>query len=234
MDYFEKLPIMNRFTNKIKIIIKRTIPRNFLIQKIPKSISEKSVLLTFDDGPDPEITPQVLDLLSLYEVRAIFFIPGRRISRAPSLLVKIIKQGHIIGNHTFIHANDRQPGFFSYLEDIKKCQKMIFDLCGTPPRFFRPPGGVISFTTLLASKLVGLQLMTWSLDVHDWQCKSKEDADIAAYELINTVKSGDIVLLHDDNKNILHLLKVALPALKKKGYFMHEHDYLNPIWSKMK
>ena len=192
-----------------KIVKSYLLPDSILITKIP----HKKMLLTFDDGPDPDVTPKVLDLLAQYKAKAIFFIPGRRIERAPELLVEIIKQGHQIGNHTFIHSNGKQPGFFAYLRDIKKCQQIIFDTCGITPKFFRPPCGVLSLTTLLAPRIVGLRVMTWSLDVHDWKCRSKEDALAAAQTLIKNVKPGDIALLHDDNRNVVELLKASLTIL---------------------
>lgn len=206
---------------KLKQYVKKSLmPDSFLMTRLADT-SQKAILLTFDDGPDPDVTPRVLELLEKYNAKAIFFIPGRRIERAPHVLAEIIKQGHLIGNHTFLHSNGKQPGFVQYWRDVKKCQKMILNECGVAPYFFRPPCGVVSLTTLFAPKLVGLQVMNWSLDVRDWRFKSKQDAIAAADELIDKVKLGDIILLHDDNKHVIHLLQIILPALAREDYVLH-------------
>ncbi len=201
------------------------LPGSLLLTRLPDNGSN-TILLTFDDGPDPNVTPQVLDLLSQYKAKALFFIPGRRIERAPGLLAEIIKQGHMIGNHTYIHSNGVQPSFPAYWKDIKKCQKMIVDGCGVTPRFFRPPCGVVSLTTLLAPKLTGLRTINWSIDVKDWQCKSNEQAILAANELVRNIKSGDIVLLHDDNPCVIQILEIVLPALKQRSIDFYNNLYL--------
>ena len=193
--------------------MKGLIPQAFLVQKL-SSKGSNCVLLTFDDGPDPEITPAVLKKLETYGARAIFFIPGRRIERAPYLLKIIREQGHLIGNHTYIHSNGNQAWFLEYWRDLVRCQETIEHYTGERPTLFRPAGGRISFTTLMVPRLMGLRTVTWSLEAEDWRCKSIEQAREAAKQLIRKVRSGDVVELHDDNRYVLEILDLILPAIQ--------------------
>ncbi len=202
----------------IKTRIKKYIPSSVLRTRLNGDQSNHA-LLTFDDGPDPEITPKVLDLLREYEAKAVFFIPGRRIERVPDLMPKIIAEGHLIGNHTFSHYNSlKQPPFLTYLKDIKKCQKMIMQVTGEPPLLFRPPLGITSLTTLIAPRFSGLKPVTWSLDVEDWKCKTTADVENAAEKLLNSITFGDIVLLHDDKPLVINLLEIILPVLCDRNF----------------
>lgn len=174
-----------------------------------------SILFTFDDGLMPETTLEVLARLAEHDVKAIFFVVGKRIENRHDILKSIIDAGHEIGNHSFYHRNDAEPAFIDYLDEVKKCQQLIYSITGKTPRFFRPPKGVLSWKSIVISKILGLKTINWSLDVEDWKCKNIIDADIAANRIIDTIKDNDIILLHDDNKNILHILDRVLPALNK-------------------
>jgi peptidoglycan/xylan/chitin deacetylase (PgdA/CDA1 family) len=193
--------------------IKGLIPRDLLIQRLNPD-APNCVLLTFDDGPDPHITPAVLEKLETYRARAIFFLAGRCIEKAPHLLKLIQEQGHLIGNHTYIHSNGRQPWFLEYWRDVIHCQEIIEQYTGERPNLFRPAGGKISFTTLTVPWFMGLKTVTWSLEAEDWRCKSIEQAQEAAKQLIRKVRSGDVVQLHDDNRYVLEILDLILPAIQ--------------------
>ena len=203
-------------------ILKKIIPKNLLIQKI--SNKTNSLYLTFDDGPNPKVTPNILKLLDQFNAKAVFFIPGRRIKNAPDLLKQIIDRGHDIGNHSFIHSNHKQPAFFHYLKDIKKCQDEIKKTCGIEPMLFRPPTGIVSFTTLFTPKLIGLKTITWSLDSQDWKCKSTADALKSADLILKKAQPGDIILLHDDNSYVETILEIILPVFVKHKYHLN-HKY---------
>lgn len=195
--------------------IKSTLLSTIITQKL-SGVYSSSVLLTFDDGPDPQITPKVLELLKSYGVRAVFFTVGQRIEKAPEVLKMIQDQGHVIGNHTYIHSNERQPRFFAYWGDILRCQSLIEEQTGKRPKLFRPPGGRISFTSLLVSRLTRLRTIMWSLGVEDWRCRTSEEAHLIGEHLIQILAPGDIVLLHDDNPCILIILDILLPEIKSR------------------
>jgi peptidoglycan/xylan/chitin deacetylase (PgdA/CDA1 family) len=203
--------------NSLKKTIKEMLPRSLITSRLLREAG-KSVLLTFDDGPHPEITPRVLSLLEKYGARAIFFVVGQRIPKAPYLLKRIQEQGHIIGNHTYIHSNKRQPWFFAYLFDLLRCQAEIEKHAGNHPKFFRPAGGRISFTSLLIPRILGMRTINWSLEANDWRCRTTHQAQQAADRLIRRLTYGDIVLLHDDNPHVLEILDILLPIMRSREY----------------
>jgi peptidoglycan/xylan/chitin deacetylase (PgdA/CDA1 family) len=177
-----------------------------------------NVLLTFDDGPHPEITPRVLNLLEKYGARAIFFIVGQRILKAPYLLKRIQEQGHLIGNHTYIHSKDRQPWFLAYLLDLLHCQATIVKYTEYRPKLFRPASGRISPTSLLIPRILGMKMINWSLEANDWRCRTSHQAQQVAVRLIHRLTYGDIVLLHDDNPHVLEILDIILPLMQSRKY----------------
>lgn len=197
-----------------KSIAKRLLLSAFhVIDRVPE---EFGVLLTFDDGPDPEVTPRVLDLLAEYDAKAVFFVVGDRIPRAPKMLTRIIDEGHLIGNHTFHHPLDYVPSLPRYIREIHDCQKAIERVSGVIPGWFRAPLGALSVGSLLGPTILGLRSLLWSIDVDDWKLRCESDAIDAGGRLASQVVPGDVVLLHDDNRYVLTLLRTALPSVKQR------------------
>jgi peptidoglycan-N-acetylglucosamine deacetylase len=180
-----------------------------------------SVLLTFDDGPHPDVTPAVLRLLKEYNARAIFFVVGARLQRAPQLLKRILDDGHALGNHSYLHPNERQPWLGPYVKDLARCQESIKEITGKRPTLFRPPLGTFSPTALIAPRMLGLTTVLWSVDACDWGLKNREDAEEAAGRLAMKLETGssrnDIVLMHDDNPHVVTILETILPRLASLG-----------------
>lgn len=173
-----------------------------------------AVLLTFDDGPHPDSTPVVLELLKAYNARAVFFVVGKRIHRAPHMLKRILDEGHALGNHSYSHPIEGPHGFGAYLHDLRKCQKEIEQLTGQSPKFFRPPLGTLSLTSFLAPRLLGLTTVLWSVIARDWGLKNSDEARVLAKrlteELIAKPTRNDIVLMHDDHPYVGEILEVLL------------------------
>ena len=103
-------------------LLKHFIPSKMILQQLPAG-NKKSVLLTFDDGPHPESTPLVLDLLDKFDAKAFFFVVGERVEERPDLARDIISRGHLIGNHTFSHLDIPRPEYERYRDDILRCQE---------------------------------------------------------------------------------------------------------------
>jgi peptidoglycan-N-acetylglucosamine deacetylase len=198
-------------SNGLKSTVKRMVLSAFhAVDHVPE---KGGVLFTFDDGPDPEVTPRVLKLLAKYDVKAIFFVVGSRIPRAPEMLKQIVAAGHWIGNHTFSHPLDHIPRLSEYSRDVRACQMAIEQTAGIQPSWFRPPLGAITAASLLSPWMAGLHSMLWSIDVGDWQLRSDDDAVAAGERLASRVGPGDVVLLHDDNRHVVTLLETALPRI---------------------
>jgi peptidoglycan-N-acetylglucosamine deacetylase len=201
-------------------VLRPLVPSRLLVRRLPASASA-SVLLTFDDGPDADVTPAVLDRLDQYGARGVFFVVGRRIDQAPHVLREVLERGHTLANHSFEHRNGRQAGFKHYLADLNRCQRAIRDCCGFEPRLFRPPLGRISPTTMLAPWFAGLRTVTWSAEVQDWRCREPAEAAELGRRLGRIVRGADIVLLHDDNRCVLDLLDVFLPIMMQRQANLH-------------
>lgn len=182
--------------------------------RIPAGAS-RSVLLTFDDGPDPVATRHVLDRLDKFGARALFFVVGSRIHKAPELLGEILARGHWIGNHTHTHPLDRKMSPLEYVHDVGRCQSVLHWLTNQPPKFFRPPQRM-STRGLVAARAHELVTVHWSLDSHDWRLRDTHDAHARGRAIAPAVRPGEIVLFHDDNPHTPELLDVLLPELRAR------------------
>lgn len=179
--------------------------------------ASNAVLLTFDDGPHPEVTVGVLERLRAFNARAVFFVVGNRIVRAPALLARIRDEGHLIGNHSHEHWLGRAPWLRRYTRDLRQCQERIQSLTGEAPKLFRPPLGRVSLVSWAASRAVGLTTIHWTLDSGDWKLRRKEDAVARAEQLSPMVAPRDIILFHDNNECVLTILDILLPRLAAQG-----------------
>jgi peptidoglycan/xylan/chitin deacetylase (PgdA/CDA1 family) len=179
--------------------------------------STQAVLLTFDDGPHPTVTPAVLDRLAAHEARAIFFIVGSRIGKAPSMPAKVLAAGHRLGNHTHLHRLDRDPWFVPYVQDVRRCQDDIVAVTGSSPTLFRAPMGGRGLGAWVAPRVLGLRHVLWSVDSRDWTLRSAAAAAECGEALCSRVQGGDIVLFHDDNPWTPAVLDIVLPCLKARG-----------------
>ena len=193
------------------------IQSNYFLTSINKS-KKKSISLTFDDGPDPDITPKILDILSEKGVRATFFVIGKKAETQPDLIRRIISEGHIIGNHSYSHSYFL--GFFSNSRlrgDIEKANQIIVDIIEKKTLYFRPPFGVTNPRYRRVLKELGMTSIGWSLRSLDTRAKTK-------YQLIDrvltNVKKKDIVLLHDNQQVTLDALEDIIEHFKQKGLKM--------------
>jgi peptidoglycan/xylan/chitin deacetylase (PgdA/CDA1 family) len=188
-----------------------------LVQRRLCALAAGSVLLTFDDGPHPDITPAVLERLKRHRARAVFFVVGQRIARAPHLLRRIEHEGHLLGNHSFLHMRAKSLGFWGYRHDVSCCQTAIAKQMGSVPALFRPPFGELSPTTMLVARSLGLSPILWSLDTNDWRCRTSQDAEAVAERMLRVVQGREIMLLHDDHPGVLTILDRVLPVLQERG-----------------
>ncbi|MGE3885939.1 MAG: polysaccharide deacetylase family protein [Vicinamibacterales bacterium] len=196
--------------------VKRLIPSSLLLRDLGP-VAGRSMLFTFDDGPDPVVTREVLARLEAYRVRAVFFVIGERVERHPEGTLAVGRAGHVVGNHTYSHRAP-DPWFGAYLEDVRRCQEAVARHAGVRPTLFRPPKGHLSPTSLCVPKMLGLKTMNWSLNVRDWACETEADALRAAERLVREAAPGRIVLLHDDRPLVLPLLDFVLPRLRDAGF----------------
>ena len=198
-------PTMTRRVNPLK---------RRLLEPFVRHRTEDGFELTFDDGPDPNFTPQVLDRLEKYGLRATFFVLGSNVLRHRSTLRAIHAAGHRIGNHSLTHPRSGWVNFWAIRNEIRRCQHAIEDAIGVSPTEFRPPFGIITPAVLIAARASHSKLTNWSLDSGDWSCRSAEDARRCAEETIAQLRPRDVILLHDNHTWIGPVLDRLLPALQ--------------------
>lgn len=176
---------------------------------------EHEIALTFDDGPNPAVTPGLLDVLDHHHVRATFFLIGRFVRSCPNLAREIVLRGHAIGNHTDTHVSlTRVPSACVELE-LLKCQSAIVRATGVVPSWMRPPYGLYGPQVCGSVCGVGLRgIALWSVSCDDWNPKLPSEL-ISRLASVGANKSGDIVLLHDgDHRNLSGARAHIIPALK--------------------
>jgi len=160
-----------------------------------KAAARGEIALTFDDGPDPEITPQVLEMLERHGAHATFFCIAERAARHPDLVREIARRGHAVENHSHGHrATFALQGLGALRREIEAAQTTLADLAGRPPRFFRPPAGVHSPLLDPVLHALGLKLVSWTRRGFDTQ---RRDPGDVARRLTQGLAAGDILLLHD-------------------------------------
>ncbi len=157
----------------------------------------KKVALSFDDGPNPEITPRVLEVLRRYEVKAAFFVCGANARRNPPLVRWIDEEGHIVGNHTFSHSLFLTLSGLAFSETLKT-QEILTDILGKDNRLFRPPHGLASPFFLKKLRRLGFKIVPFDVVAYDWK-KSTTAAKIIQ-RVKESVKDGSIIVLHDGDE----------------------------------
>ena len=177
-----------------------------------KNPSEKVIYLTFDDGPVPEVTPLVLDILDKYELKATFFCVGDNVQKHPEVYADILQRGHKTGNHTHNHLKGFSVTTQDYVENVQKATQYI------DSKLFRPPYGRI---TRNQSKLLRptFEIIMWDLITHDYNRK------LSSSTILRNVKrysrNGSIIVFHDSIKakaNVLAVLPLAIEYLRAEGY----------------
>ncbi|MFP5286034.1 MAG: polysaccharide deacetylase family protein [Thermoanaerobaculia bacterium] len=215
------------FADHVVLATASLTPRGALLgpnlTRLPENAARRGdVSLTFDDGPDPEVTPRVLDLLDAAGARATFFCIGRRAEAHPDLAAEITRRGHWVENHTQHHPN----AFACYLPpglqgEIGRAQDVLERVAGRRPRYFRPPAGFRNPFVDWVLHRNGLRLVSWTRRGFD---VVERDPGKIARRLLTGLTAGDILLLHDGsalrdggNPVVLEVLPRVLDALAARG-----------------
>src|SRR5579875_1513822 len=183
---------------------------------------ERTLALTFDDGPDPVYTPQVLEILRQHQVRATFFLVGKRAVEYPQLIRRMVEEGHEIGSHSFAHVHAWARSPIGTFRDIARAKATMETLTGKPLRYYRSPWGAMNLATACACKLFGLRQTLWSVRAVDW--KPGDYADEVVYRVVSAAHPGAIVLCHDAGgavgapKNTIQALPIMIQHLRNLGF----------------
>lgn len=181
-----------------------------------KSKQENNIYLTFDDGPIPEITPWILDILKEKGVKATFFCVGDNIRKNPAIYQRLLDEGHAVGNHTYNHKKGWETPLEEYLENVASCQEL------TKTKLFRPPYGRITQKQLnvLAKDY---QIIMWDVLTGDYDKRISPERCL--YNATTYVRKGSIIVFHDNIKaieNVRYALPKTIDHLLEKGFkFSH-------------
>lgn len=181
---------------------------------------QKTVALTFDDGPHETQTDKILEVLDKYNVKATFFVLGKSAAENPDVLKRVIAAGHEIGNHTYSHTLLSKKGEDSFFDDVDKNRSFLKEKFGVETTLLRPPGGCFSEASIERAASAGYKyvLWSWKTDARDWAGTS---AAVIASTIENNMHGGDIILLHDSvygGSHTAEALEMLIPYLLSEGY----------------
>ena len=189
---------------------------------IRRTDDPSAIALTFDDGPNSAVTPQLLELLHRHGAKATFFVIGERVAATPSIAQEIAARGHTIGNHTYAHSNLTFLTAAEISDELDRCDDAIEAVTGRRPLWIRPPFGYRSpLLRNVLRKREGAGVVMWSRSARDW---NPQPAETVIHRL-HGARGGDIVLLHDgdhrtpegDRRHTLAALEYWLPRWKDGG-----------------
>lgn len=170
-----------------------------------KPAGEYKMYLTFDDGPHPELTPQVLDILDEYHAKATFFCVGDNVQRYPEVYQQLLQHGHKTGNHTFNHLNGWRTPLNLYYENVNACREVV------DSDLLRPPYGRITPSQIQTLKKE-YQIIMWSVLSYDFDSETSPEQCLEY--VINSAEDGAVIVFHDSSKSATNML-YALPKVLK-------------------
>jgi peptidoglycan/xylan/chitin deacetylase (PgdA/CDA1 family) len=176
------------------------------------------IALTFDDGPSPVYTPQVLSILQRYKVHATFFCIGEWVQLYPGLVQEAFSAGNVIGDHTWSHPNLTRLSAYAVHWQLSSASAAIQYAIGSSPVLFRPPYGATDATVVSVASQLGLLQVMWTVDPRDW---SRPGVDAIVNVVLSHATNGSIILMHDgggDRSETVLALPLIITALRQRGF----------------
>lgn len=173
---------------------------------------DKKICLSFDDGPDPRYTPQLLDGLAKRGAKASFFLTGKNAERYPKLVKRIYDEGHLIGNHTYSHIQLTKSNRDSFKKELIRTNEIISGITGEEVVFVRPPYGTWDKSF---EEELNMFPVLWNIDPLDW---SRRDASRIVRDVISKARENAIILMHDEYPSTVKAALQIVDELQKQGY----------------
>ncbi|NLI60516.1 MAG: polysaccharide deacetylase family protein [Clostridiales bacterium] len=191
---------------------------------------KKEVALTFDDGPNPDYTPRLLNILREYDVPASFFIMGKEAKRHSDIIKRMDKEGHTIGCHSYSHRHAWIMSPLRTIRDMNQTYNLLSNILEKPPKWYRPPWGTFNAASMFAAKRLDLDIAYWSIEAQDWTARTTVE-DIYS-RVIDKIEPGSIIVLHDNQgapgapEKTLQALPIIIRTLHKQGYDFVNLDHM--------
>lgn len=207
----QNLPVPAQFQGKTSREVK------LKVQEQPAPT--KPIALTFDDGPWPNTTSQILATLKKQKVKATFFVIGKHVKLYPQLIKQVVAEGHAIGNHTWSH----EYGYYSEAaaaQELDETAKLVYKTTGVKTALFRPPAGILNNGLVTTAQEKNYAVIMWSVDSKDWRYRGNASS-LLVESVLKDAKPGGIVLMHDgggDRTTTIQALPQIITQLKKQGY----------------
>ena len=182
------------------------------------TMSTRKIALTFDDGPHPRYTKEILEILREYQVTATFFVIGLNVDYYPDDLKKIAEAGCEIGNHTYSHSKISTLSKEEIQSEILRCEESVYKTVGIRPTVFRPPEGLTTKCLEAAIDELDYSIVLWSIDTKDWAMNPSSQI---TETVMKGLKGGDIILMHDyvsGGNTTCKALRSIIPQLLSQGY----------------
>lgn len=203
---------MNPRPKKLQVL--RWLPDRWVLTRGARQ--ERVLHLTFDDGPHPEHTPALLDLLAAHRVRATFFLIGQQAERHPQTVDRILRDGHALGNHSWSHPQFERLPLAEQRDEIERTDRLLERFDGRSRHDFRPPRGVMPRRMVIDCIRHGRRIAYWSYDSLDYSRRAA--GELIASARRHPLRPGEILLLHDDGGLALELLAAMLPEWTADGF----------------
>lgn len=173
---------------------------------------KKKVALTFDDGPHPVYTPEMLDLLKEKNIKATFFLLGEQVEKYPDIVKRMNDEGHLIGNHSYKHEQLSKLSSVQACSQVNRTNELIYAITGKYPEYLRPPFG--DWKDRLDCEVNMIEVL-WDVDTLDWSSQNK---DKVVSKVMKNVEEGDIILMHDSYESTVKATAEIIDRLQKDGY----------------
>ena len=201
------------FVKEKRIRLFKLLPSALVLTTGPRE--GNAIYVTFDDGPDPEHTPRILDFLRENDARASFFLIGRNVEKYPALVGRIVAEGHSIGNHSYSHPHFEQLSLAAQIDEIDRTDRLLSEFDGHARHRFRSPRGVMPLRLLAHLARDGRGMAHWSCDSFDYRDDPVDDLVHSLRQ--HGVQSGEVILMHDDSGRAEGILRQILPEWKADG-----------------
>lgn len=174
------------------------------------------IAMTFDDGPHPQNTPRLLDMLRERNIKATFYVIGRSVNMYPQIVRRMVAEGHEVGNHTWTHRKLTALSDASVRIEMDRTRDIIIEACGVKPRTMRPPYGALRQNQRAwIYKEYGYPTILWNVDPEDWR---RPGLSVVTSRIINNTRNGSIVLAHDLHKPTVDAMPATLDGLLRRGF----------------